>query len=271
MSAVASPAYLLEHDWEQEPRRLQLLEQHADPTSVRRLEATGVGTGWRCLELGAGRGSIASWLAKRVGPSGDVVALDLDTSLLGWLDEEPNVDVVCGDVLEIQLPELSLDLVHARCVLMHIPERRRALERIVSWLRPGGWLIVEELDRMAVVSDPDPERVALFRAFDEALPTIDFECGRALLGELEAAGLVDIGADIRVDAVEGATPLAQWEQLSVQALAEEALRAGTATADQIDKHLARLEDPGYRGFGWAWIGAHGQRGTIASLNASVLH
>src|SRR5207249_5000144 len=145
ITALEKAAYLLEHDWEQEPRRLQLLEEHADSTSVRRLEATGIDTGWSCLEIGAGRGSIARWLGERVGPSGHVVALDLDTSLLTDLDE-PNIDVIEGDLLEIGLAEGSFDLVHARLVLMHIPERWRALERIASLLRPGGHLVLEELD-----------------------------------------------------------------------------------------------------------------------------
>lgn len=258
MSTLTKPAYLLEHDWDDEPSRLQLLEAHADPTTKRRLEATGLTEGWRCLEVGAGRGSIAHWLAKRVGPSGHVTALDLETSLLGWLDE-PNLEVVCGDVLDIELPERSFDLVHTRLVLMHIPERRRALERMVSLLRPGGWLVVEELDWMAVRSDPDPDRVALFRAFRDALPTIDFECGRALLPELRAVGLGDTAAELRVDVIEGATPLARWEQLSIKALIDQVLAAGTATEDQIDAQLARLEDPGYRGLGFAWVGAHGRR------------
>lgn len=254
--------YLLDHDWEQEPYRLALLEHHADPTSARRLQATGLTSGWRCLEVGAGRGSIARWLANQVGPSGEVVALDLETSLLAGLDE-PNVRVMCGDVLDVDLPEAAFDLIHARLVLMHIPERRRALERMVSLLAPGGWLVVEELDCMATQSDPDCERVALFAAFDEALPSIDFQCGRALVGEITDAGLLDVAADVRVDVIEGATPLARWEQLSVQALSEQVLSAGTATAEQIDEHLERLEDPGYRGFGWAWVGARGRRATDA--------
>jgi SAM-dependent methyltransferase len=269
MATAVKPSYVLEHDWELEPRRLQLLEEHADPVTVHRLEATGIDAGWDCLEIGAGRGSIAQWLAHRVGATGSVVALDLETSLLDWLDEEPNVEVVCGDVLEIDLPENSLDLVHARLVLMHIPERRRVLERIARWLRPGGWLVAEELDSMAVLSDPDPDRVALFRAFDQALPTIDFQCGRELLDELAAAGLVDTAADVRVDVVEGATPLAQWEQLSIQAVTEHALDAGTATVEQIEAHLAQLEDPDYRALGWAWIGVQGRRNGTPRINGSA--
>jgi SAM-dependent methyltransferase len=258
MAIAARPVYLLEHEWELEPLRLQLLEDHADPTSIRRLEATGIEAGWNCLEVGAGRGSIARWLAQQVGPSGSVVALDLETSLLAGF-EEPNVEVVCGDILEIDLPEHSFDLVHTRLVLMHIPERRRALERIVSLLRPGGWLVVEELDWFARLSDPDPVGGGVFRAFNEALTTIDFECGRALLGELREVGLADTTGDVRVDLVEGATPLARWDQLSITALTDQVLAAGTATRAQIDAHLAQLDDPDYRGLGWAWIGARGRR------------
>jgi SAM-dependent methyltransferase len=258
-TTLARPAYLLDHAWEQEPYRLALLEHHADPTSARRLGATGLGSGWRCLEVGAGRGSIARWLANRVGPSGQVLALDLDTSLLAGLDE-PNVAVRCGDILDIELPPASFDLIHTRLVLMHIPERRRAIERMVSLLAPGGWLVVEELDWMAVLCDPDPDRIALFSAFEEALPSIDLQCGRALLGELSEAGLEQTSADFRVDVIEGATPLARWEQLSIQALSEEVLSAGTATIEQLEEQLAKLEDPNYRGYGFTWVGVRGHRG-----------
>jgi SAM-dependent methyltransferase len=187
-----------------------------------------------------------------------VIALDLDTSLLSEL-AEPNVEVICGDVLDTELPESSFDLVHTRLVLMHIPERRRAIARMVSLLTPGGCLLVEELDWMALACDTNPNRVALFRAFDEALPSIDFQCGRALLGELRKAGLCDTTADFCVDVVEGATPLAEWEQLSARALTARVLSAGTATAEQIDARLAELDDPDYRGLGWTWIGARGRR------------
>jgi len=255
---VEKPAYLLDHDWELEPDRLALLEHHADPTSARRLQASGLVSGWRCLEVGAGRGSIARWLSNQVGPAGAVVALDLDTSLLVGLDQ-PNIEVVRGDVLDVELPACSFDLIHTRLVLMHVPERRRAIERMVSLLSPGGWLVLEELDWMALAAEPDDERAALFEAFAQALATIDFECGRALLSEITDAGLIDTAADLRVDVIEGGTPLARWERLSVQALSDEVLSAGTVAQEQIDRHLARLEDPGYRGFGFTWVGVRGRR------------
>ena len=60
--------------------------------------ARGVGPGWRCLEVGAGAGSIAGWLADRVGPSGQVIATDLDTRFLEQ-QARPNLEVRRHDVV----------------------------------------------------------------------------------------------------------------------------------------------------------------------------
>src|SRR5262245_11804479 len=65
---------------EVEGERLSLLEQIFDPASRRRRDL--VQPGWRCLEVGAGRGSMAAWLADRVGESGQVVATDVDVTYL---------------------------------------------------------------------------------------------------------------------------------------------------------------------------------------------
>src|SRR5215470_17943338 len=59
-----------------EEDRLILLENIFDPLSRRRRAL--VRPGWRCLEVGAGRGSIATWLAAQVGENGQVVATDID-------------------------------------------------------------------------------------------------------------------------------------------------------------------------------------------------
>jgi 2-polyprenyl-3-methyl-5-hydroxy-6-metoxy-1,4-benzoquinol methylase len=71
----------------------------------------GVGRGRRCLEVGAGGGSIALWLADRVAPDGVVVATDRDTTVLDELSH-PNLEVRVDDVLEDDLPEREFDVVH---------------------------------------------------------------------------------------------------------------------------------------------------------------
>ncbi len=83
-------------------RRLESLEGWFDPLTHRHLETIGIGVGWRCLEVGAGGGSIARWLAQRVGPSGSVVATDVDVRFLTGLPAMVEVrrhDVV-SDALE---------------------------------------------------------------------------------------------------------------------------------------------------------------------------
>src|SRR5690348_1451369 len=71
--------YGFDPSWSDERRRLALIEQCYDPMTIARLTALGVALGWRCLEIGAGGGSVSRWLRDRVGADGRVVAMDLDT------------------------------------------------------------------------------------------------------------------------------------------------------------------------------------------------
>src|SRR5579863_8367155 len=111
--AAASPDDL-------ERERIGCLEAISDPTTIARLEQIGVRPGWACLELAAGGGSIASWLGQRVGPSGRVLATDMNTRFLDHL--RPPVEVKTLNLLTDELESESFDLVHGRAILMHLPE-----------------------------------------------------------------------------------------------------------------------------------------------------
>src|SRR6516162_11866108 len=78
--------YTLDNAWTQARERLGQLEAVHDPGSIRHLERLGVTEGWHCLEVGAGGGSIAAWLCDKVGPTGHVLATDLDTRFLDRLE-----------------------------------------------------------------------------------------------------------------------------------------------------------------------------------------
>ena len=104
----------------------------------------GIGPGWHCLEVGAGSGSIARFMSERVGPTGRVVAIDINTD---WIPASlaANVEVRRHDIGVDDLAKGAFDLVHERAVLTFVPEREAALTRMIAALKPGGCLLVEEL------------------------------------------------------------------------------------------------------------------------------
>src|SRR5436309_11708523 len=73
------PPYLLDNAGREAPARFGALSAMFDTGTIRHLEERGVARGWQCWEVGGGGGSIATWLARRVGLAGRVLATDIDT------------------------------------------------------------------------------------------------------------------------------------------------------------------------------------------------
>jgi len=128
-----------------EEQRLRLLESLRDSDTTRRMEEFGVGPGWNCLEVGAGSGSIALWLAERVGFTGRVVAADINPRFLERI-QLSNLDIRRHDVCEQDFEPEAYHLVHCRGLLMHLPTPEEVLNRMAKAVRPGGWIFVEEPD-----------------------------------------------------------------------------------------------------------------------------
>src|SRR5947209_18822430 len=102
-------AYLFTHEDEAERERLAAIEAGLDPFTIECLEKIGVADGWHCLEVGAGAGSIAEWLCRRVGSSGRVVATDLQTKFLEAIDA-PNLEARKHDIRNDELESGAFDL-----------------------------------------------------------------------------------------------------------------------------------------------------------------
>jgi len=176
-----------------EMRRLEMLELWNDPGTTRRLNQLGVTNGWRCLEVGPGRGSITRWLANTVGATGSVVAADIDPRFLTQMPS--NVEVQKLDIREHDLEPAHYDLVHSRFVLMHLPDPATALTRMITALRPGGLLLAEEGDYGLLHFAADPSAAALNDANEQSSKAMrharimDAYLGRRLPGMLLDHGL----------------------------------------------------------------------------------
>ena len=138
--------YWFDNSLADEGDRLRLLEAVADPRSIRLLDQLGVGEGWRCAELGAGGGSIAAWLARRVGDNGTVLAVDRNVTLLHDLVGLSNVEIVEASIEDLEFAPASVDLIHTRNTLMHLDGADDVIPELVDALRPGGVLLLEEAE-----------------------------------------------------------------------------------------------------------------------------
>jgi ubiquinone/menaquinone biosynthesis C-methylase UbiE len=122
-------------------RQMRGIADTFDSLTADRLKRIGIAPGWRCLEIGAGNGSVAEMLADLTGPDGHVVATDIDTAYLDHLRSagRRNLEVRRHDITSGALPDGMYDLIHARLLLMHLPQRREILTRLWRALKPGGW------------------------------------------------------------------------------------------------------------------------------------
>ena len=218
-------------------RRLALLEHVLDPSTFRRLEGIGVAPGWRCLDVGAGGGTVCEWLCRRVGPTGRVTAMDLDTRFLRALDYA-NLDVREENVVEADFPSGTFDLVHTRWTLLHIPERERVLQKFADCLAPGGTLFLEEPDAISVRTlDRTGFRTLSLRVFDIVEPRGSHpDWARGLPFTMASLGLGNVRAEGEARYFHGASELAEFWRISrgrgraTRSLSQEQTsRSGTAS------------------------------------------
>lgn len=238
-------AGVIGHQVPTERHRLQLLERMLDQETISTLEQRGIQPSWRCLELGAGAGSVARWLASRC-PDGQVVATDIGTTFLTELSA-PNVQVRRHDVVTEDFPPGSFDLIHARWLLVNVPEREEVLPKIVSWLAPGGWLVTEEVEFSPADSSPHPPVRRLINAFEQLLADThgaDFRWGRQRLPTaLAEAGLVELGMSVSVKCVGDRSPAEAFWRCSMAQFRGELVGRGLLCEAEYTAGMAPLDDP----------------------------
>ncbi|MGB8780526.1 MAG: methyltransferase domain-containing protein [Candidatus Bathyarchaeia archaeon] len=221
---------------EVELNRLRILERIFDPSTKRHLEMIGVSEGWKCLEVGAGTGSVAQWLSRRIGPGGRIVATEINTRFLRLLSA-PNIEIRQHDITKEDLETGQFDLVYCRTLLMQLPEPEKALKRMADAVRPGGWLMAEEWDYGSMLStDITNPSVAIFTKtwrdsvdFLRKRKVVDAYLGRRVRSLIEQLGLVDVTQEGLTFACRGGDSLAQFDAATLLMGAKPMIAAGLLT------------------------------------------
>ncbi len=242
-------SYLFSHEDKSERERLAAIEAGLDPFTIDCLQNLGVGEGWRCLEIGAGAGSIAKWLCGRVGPTGKVVATDLQTKFLEAIDCS-NLEVRKHDISKDDLEADAFELVSARKVLEHLRDPSAALRRMAAALRPGGWLLIEDTDLASFMRVSFAHRARFEHAyakFIEALSSAGFQpcLGLRLGDELRAIGLQQVALKGILVEASGASdhPGNKVYRMTVQRMRDPMVKAELLTNEEVDQFLTDLQSP----------------------------
>jgi len=241
-------------------RRLQLIEKCCDPQTIRVLEGRGVQADWRCLELGAGRGSVARWLAERC-PDGQVIAADLDPRLV-VTGNLPNLTVLRHDATTDELDPASFDLIHCRAVLTHIPDRDRVLAKAATWLAPGARLVIEEPIITPLGASSHAAFQRLYDGVEQCLIVhlaTDLRWARNIGRAIGGLGLIDLGITMYGLPNGQGSPWDEAWRVSVAQVAPTAVEQGFLTEADVAAGLAILDDPTFIDIGFAFLSAWGRR------------
>jgi len=166
-----------------------------------------------CWEIGAGAGTMATWLGTLVGPAGEVLATDINPR---HIKPSPQVTVLTHDIAEDPLPDGPFQFVFSRLCFPHVPARRELLPKVIAKLAPGGAILLEEWEtrnRHGVLATTDPRIPELYDRYQDVLigtilagkghdPTWANDVHSVMLD----AGLVDVDTTINARAWSGGTP-----------------------------------------------------------------
>jgi SAM-dependent methyltransferase len=177
----------------------RLLAQEAANPSTARLKLTGLAAGHRAADIGCGAGAVTGAMADLVGPTGSVVAFDPSAERLALarqhLAGRENITFVQGELPCTGLPVASFDYVWCQFVLEYLREPMSALAELVRLSKPGGRVVVSEIDGFGLAYWPAPPAVEAGKdIFLKALGSTGFDLfiGRKLYGMFLEVGLTDV-------------------------------------------------------------------------------
>jgi SAM-dependent methyltransferase len=241
-----------EYALERTPREYERLRAQArmwESATARVLDRVGPPAGGSCLDAGCGPGETMRLLAGRVGPGGTVTGIDVDAGLGTVVEAGLHAEglrqcrFVAADLTDdAPVPGGPYDLVFARLLLFHLPQRVAVLARLWDAVRPGGHLVVQDYDLGSAdvlpAADGVAEAVRLIVATFEAmgcdvraglrLPLLFAEAGAGAPDDTDVAGRIEplpAGQGMLEHTLRSVLPAAYAHGIATERQAEEALAA----------------------------------------------
>lgn len=226
--------------------RLDLLADAMRATTLELLESAGLTSGDHCLDAGSGGGHVALDMARAVGPTGHVTAIDFDPLVVDLARGDAkeagvgNVEFVTADVSTFHGGPFSF--IHARYLLSHVSEPDRVLARLKALLAPGGRIAVEDIDMSgSFCHPPEPAQDRFQALYTEAVRRggADANLGRGLPAIALKVGVR--GAQWRIfQPVYASGPHKRMTAVTMQMIGSSLLRYGLAPEEEIDALVSRL-------------------------------
>jgi len=239
-----------------ESARLQRQADELAPDSAALLDRAGVRPGQAAIDLGCGPRGILDLLAARVSPGGRVVGLDADpvhTAMAARFAAERalgQVKIVTADARHTGLASGSFDLVHARTLLINVPDPAQVVAEMVRLARPGGAVAVAEPDtEHALCYPPDPafDRICAIFAVAFSRNGADPAIGRRVPELFCRAGLAEVEVESRTQMYPPGNSRRTVRLDLVNAMRPQIVEMGLASGRELDELDAaarpHLEDP----------------------------
>lgn len=245
-------------------QQLELLQIILDKPSIESLSGCDIRPGQRCLDVGAGAGSLTHWLADQVGPTGSVVAVDLATD---HIEPRDNIETYQHDINEGVPVEGTFDLIHVRLLLMHLPTREAIFKSLVEALSPGGWLVVGDFTfrKLQVLTAPSQADKDLWEhmmhtSHGVASPKrgISFDWAEQAGTRMEEAGLRNVHSLEFSETTPGGSPGCLLH-LNLNTQAEPLLTQFGITQDELKRYRELMLDPSFRAWFYQFHCTRGQK------------
>ena len=144
------------------------------------------------LDLGSGAGIDLLLAARKVGPTGRVIGVDMTDEMIAKARENiaasglTNVEVRKGIIEDLPVDTATVDWVISNCVINLSPEKPRVFAEIARVLKPGGTMLVSDIVARDLPPELREERRLYSSCLGGAIPEEDYLAG------LRAAGLTDL-------------------------------------------------------------------------------